>query len=320
MEKTKNNQFLTFLKNYSVLFLLLIFIVICSCISDSFLTVSNIMSLLKQCSITGLMAIGMHFVIVTGGIDLSVGSVSAFASIVTVSLLKFADVPLGFALVLGILGGTLFGLLNGIFIVKFKLPAFIMTMASMEAARGLALVISNGDPISSLGKAFNWVGQYKLGPVPFIGILWIILMVVAALILKYSVFGRGVYAIGGNEEAARLSGIRIGLYTILCYVICGFTASVAGFFQSSWLQVGQPTISDGKELDAIAACVIGGASLSGGRGNMYCTFAGVWLMQIITNIFNMLGVSSYIQKIMLGVIIVAALMLNNFLLRSDQKD
>ncbi len=320
MEKTKNNVFINFLKNYSVLFLLLMFIIICSIISDSFLTMSNIMSLLKQCSITGLMAIGMHFVIVTGGIDLSVGSVSAFASIVMTALIKFKEMPIVPAIIIGIIGGVLFGLINGIFIVRFKLPAFIMTMASMEAARGLALVISNGDPITSLGQSFNWIGKFKIGPVPFIGILWIILAVIAALVLKYTVFGRGLYAIGGNEEAARLSGIRISSYTILCYVICGFTAAVAGFFQSSWLQVGQPTISDGKELDAIAACVIGGASLSGGRGNMYCTFAGVWLMQIITNIFNMLGVSSYIQKIMLGVIIIAALMLNNMLLRVDKKD
>ena len=318
--ENKTNSFFDFVKNYSVLILLLVFVVICSFVSENFLTVSNIMSLLKQCSITGLMAIGMHYVVVTGGIDLSVGSVSAFAAITMTYLVKFQEFPVPVAIIIGLLGGLAFGLANGVFVVRFKLPAFIMTMASMQAARGLALVISNGDPITALGNAYNWVGKAKVGPAPLIGILWVILMVFFALVLKYTVFGRGLYAFGGNEEAARLSGIRVVPYVTMCYVISGFLAALAGFFQSSWLQVGQATISEGKEMDAIAACVIGGASLEGGRGNMYCTFAGVWLMQIITNIFNMMGVSSYIQKIMLGVIIVAALMLNNLMLRADKQD
>lgn len=206
--------------------------------------------------------------------------------------------------------GAALGLITGILIAKFGLPDFIASLAMMEIARGAALLTTQGVPVFGLSSDFKFIGGGFIGKVSVSGIIWIILTVFFALLLKYTSFGRSLFAIGGNREAATLSGIKTTRNYAITYVLCAALAAFAGVLTASWLATGQPTAGDGMELNAIAASVIGGASLSGGIGSMLGTFGGVFLLQIITNIFNLVGLASFYQQIAKGVIIIAALLLN----------
>ena len=268
------------LKKYNLLVLLIVFIVIASILSPNFLTVGNVLNLLQQASIPGIVAIGMTLVIIISGIDLSVGSVAAFAGMIS-AILVSKNVPIIIAVLAGVVLGAALGLVTGILIAKFGLPDFIASLAMMEIARGAVS-----------------------------GIIWIILTIFFALLLKYTSFGRSLFAIGGNREAATLSGIKTTRNYAITYVLCAALAAFAGVLTASWLATGQPTAGDGMELNAIAASVIGGASLSGGIGSMLGTFGGVFLLQIITNIFNLVGLASFYQQIAKGIIIIAALLHN----------
>ena len=205
---------------------------------------------------------------------------------------------------------TPLGLITGILISKFGLPDFIATLAMMEIARGAALLTTEGVPVFGLPSSFKFIGGGFIGKVSVSGIIWIILTVVFALMLKYTSFGRSLYAIGGNREAAMLSGIKTTRNYAIAYVLSACLAAFSGVLTASWLATGQPTACDGMELNAIAASVIGGASLAGGIGSVVGTFGGVFLLQIITNIFNLVGLASFYQQIAKGVIIIAALLLN----------
>ncbi|CAB1254109.1 ribose ABC transporter (permease) [Ruminococcaceae bacterium BL-6] len=297
------------LKSYNLFLLLIVFIVIASILSPSFLEPQNVINLWQRSAIPGIIAIGMTFVVIVGGIDLSVGSVVALSG-VSVALLLQAGVPIPAAALLAALIGVAFGTLAGSLITRCNLPDFIVTMAVMTSARGAALLITNGTPIFNLDPKFSFLGQGMIGSLPLSGLIWLILTAVAAFVLKYTAYGRNLYAIGGNKEAAYLSGIRVkGIYTSV-YIISGLLAAFAGIMLASWLATGQPTEGNGYELNAIAAVVLGGASLSGGIGGVIGTFGGVILLQIITNIFNLMGLSSYYQQIFSGIIIVGALLLN----------
>ena len=284
------------LKKYNLLVLLIVFIVIASILSPNFLTIGNVLNLLQQASIPGIVAIGMTLVIIISGIDLSVGSVAAFAGMIS-AILVSKNVPIIIAVLAGVVLGAALGLVTGILIAKFGLPDFIASLAMMEIARGAALLTTQGVPVFGLSNDFKFIGGGFIGKVSVSGIIWIILTIFFALLLKYTSFGRSLFAIGGNREAATLSGIKT-------------TRNFAGVLTASWLATGQPTAGDGMELNAIAASVIGGASLSGGIGSMLGTFGGVFLLQIITNIFNLVGLASFYQQIAKGIIIIAALLLN----------
>lgn len=293
-----------------------IFAGIAACISPKFFTFQNFVNLLQQSSVTGIVTVGMTLVILVAGIDLGVGSVMALAGMVAAVMMAS-----GYPIIVSILGalliGALLGTFNGVISTKGGVPSFIATLATMVAARGLALLVTDGKPVFNLPEAFQWLGAGFIGPFPVSGLLWIAITVIVALTLKFTTFGRALYAVGGNSEAARLSGIRVNRSTILVFMSSGILSALSGVVLASWLTVGQPTAGKGMELDAIAAAVLGGASLMGGRGGVIGAFGGVWLLAIITNIFNLAGLSSYYQMIFKGCIIVAALMLNQFFQQRD---
>jgi len=306
----------TVLKKYNLIVMLIVFIIISAILSPSFLTLNNFLNLLQQASIPGIVAIGMTLVILIGGIDLSVGSVLAFAGMVTSMLVyrmsgSMAGIILG--CLLGLAVSVAMGLITGFLISKFNLPDFIASLAMMEIARGAALLTTSGNPVFGLGDAFHVMGGgFAFDTVAISGIFWIILTITFALVLKYTLFGRSLFAIGGNREAAMLSGIKTKRNYTITYVLSAMLAGFAGILTASWMSTGQPTAGNGYELDAIAASVIGGASLSGGAGSIVGTFGGVFLLQILTNIFNLVGLPSYYQRIAKGIIIICALLLNRF--------
>ena len=305
---------LELLRKYNLMVLLAMFVIISAILSEHFLTVPNWMNLLHQCSINGIMAIGMTFVILTGGIDLSVGSVSAYAGMIS-GILLMSGWPVPMAVAAAVTVGATFGLISGLVSVKFNIPSFIVTLAVMVTVRGLALLSTNGGPIFGLPASFTRIGNVRIfGTVPVPGLIWIGITVISVILLQYTTFGRGIYAIGGNRDAAMLSGVRINQFTVLAFVISGALAAVAGIILSSWITVSQPTISQGAELDAIAATVLGGTALAGGVGGTIGTLGGVFLLQIITNIFNLTGITSYYQQIFKGIIIILALLMNSMLI------
>lgn len=312
----KKLSFNDMIKRYNLAILLVVFIGISAILSPNFLTLGNFLNLLQQASIPGIVAIGMTLVILLGGIDLSVGSVLAFSGMIAsiiVEKMNGSGTSILFGCLAGLAVSGVMGLLTGVLIAKFNLPDFIASLAMMEIGRGAALLTTSGNPVFGLGDAFHVLGGgFLFGKVAISGLFWIILTIIFALMLKYSIFGRSLFAIGGNREAAMLSGIKTKRNYALTYMISGLLSGFAGVLTASWMSTGQPTAGNGYELDAIAASVIGGASLSGGIGSIGGTFGGVFLLQIITNIFNLVGLPSYYQRIAKGAIIIFALLLNQF--------
>lgn len=277
--------------------------------SSRFLTTGNLLNVLRQTSINAVIATGMTFVILTGGIDLSVGSVLAYAGVIMAALLA-TQLPLIVSIALVLLLGAAIGAVTGLVITKGKVQPFIATFVSLTILRGATLVFTDGKPIDAGSEAFAVLGQgYELGiPVP----IYIMAAVVglAYYILGHTRFGRYVYAIGGNEEAARLSGLRTGLIKIAVYAVSGLVAALAGILLTSRLSSAQPTAGAGYELDAIAAVVVGGTSLSGGSGRITGTLVGALIIGILNNALNLTNVSSYYQMIAKGAIILIAVLLD----------
>ncbi|MEI4472380.1 ABC transporter permease [Frigidibacter sp. MR17.24] len=304
-------DFMKAFHTYGTFVIFLILLVVAAAQSDAFLSERNAMNVLRQMSGIGIMAIGMLFVILTRGIDLSVGSIAALGSVSSAILLREYPLPVGIAMVVGI--GAACGLLSGIFIAFFRLPAFVITLAMMTAARGFALILSNGQPITlgAPGKALSSFGTSFTFGFPNPALLMFALFLIALVVLNFSRFGRLVKAIGSNEEAVRLSGISVPWYVLSVYVISGALAAVAGVIITSRSGVGSASVGEGNELDVIAAVVIGGASLMGGRGGVVNTFLGVMILGVIGNIMNLAGVPGYHQQVYLGVIIVIAVVLQN---------
>ena len=280
-------------------------------VGDKFLTVSNITNVVRQFSFNALMALGMLLVIVTGGIDLSVGSVFAFSGVIACLSITQWGLPVWVGVLLGLMAGAIFGYLNGTLITVLKLPPFIATLGTMSIARGLSYGITGGYPIGSLPESFKFIG---LGMIPSVGPVQIptpiILMVIFALcfsfFLKKTVPGRHIYAIGGNEEATRLSGVRVHRVKRTVYTLCGLMAAIAGIATAARLGVGQSTAGQGYEMDAIAAVIIGGASVSGGNGTVMGVIIGAAIMGVLNNGLVLLNVSAYWQQAVLGVVIIAA--------------
>jgi len=276
-------------------------------LSPSFLNPVNVTNVLRQVALFGIVSVGMTFVILTKGIDLSVGSILGVCSVTTALLLVAGwTMPAVVAAVLVI--GVLMGAVNGLGITLGGIPPFIMTLGMMVMGRGLALTLANGQPVSIGGRAaeFMWLGRgAALGlPVP----VWIFAIVagVAIYVLRYTTYGRQIYAVGSNAEAAHLSGINVGLVTFSVYMISGFLASLTALIFVSRLTVGEPTAGTGIELEAIAITVIGGTSLFGGEGGILGTIIGAGILAILANIMNLLGISPFTQQIVKGAIIIGA--------------
>lgn len=280
--------------------------IILSILSPYFLTVQNLSSVCRQIAVINIIALGMTLIIISGGIDLSVGSVMAFAGICGTMLLA-RGVPLTVSIAGAILAGAAWGLLNALLVTLLRVSPFIATLGTMGAARGLTLVITGGLPVINLPEFFGRLGDgnfFRLVPVP-LGIL-VFLAVLTGIILKYTRLGRYTYAIGSNIEAARYSGIPIGRYRVAIYVFGGALTGLAGMIEASRLMTGQPTSGQGYELAVIAAVVIGGGSLAGGEGTVTGTVAGALLMGLISNGSNLLGVSPFWQQVVIGSVIVLA--------------
>jgi ribose transport system permease protein len=296
--------------------LLVVFVIIvalASLLSPDFLTVRNLSNLLQQSSLTGIIAIGMTLVILTSGIDLSVGSTAALSGMVVAIALDGA-VPIPLAILLALLVGVVVGLIMGSIAAWIRLPAFIVTLAGLTAIRGAAYLTTDGRPVGqNFPESFTIIGGGYIGLISITGIIFIGVALIAAAVLRFTTFGEYIYAIGSNEEAARLSGVPVKWVQMAVFGISGFTAALAGILLTSRLTIAQPTAFGGAELDAIAAVVLGGTSLFGGRGTIGGTFIAVLLLSVLKNLFNLMGIGSFFQMVATGVILLLALVLNKFI-------
>ena len=283
-----------------------------------FLTAANLANVAEQSAIVGVIAIGMTFVILTGGIDLSVGSVVALAG-VAIGVALHRQVPLPVALGIGLVTGIAAGISNGVLISVGKLPPFIATLGMMSVVRGIALMLADGRPISGFQGSLRALATNRVLGVSGAVLVMLALYAVAHLVLTRTVFGRLVYAVGGNEEAAAMSGINVRTVKIVAYAISGLSASVCAMLLVARLDSAQPIAGMGYELDAIAAVVIGGTSLLGGSGSVVGTLIGALIMSVLRNGLNLLGVSSYVQQVAIGVVIVTAVLVDMALHRRVQR-
>jgi ribose/xylose/arabinose/galactoside ABC-type transport system permease subunit len=283
---------------------LILLIIAASMLSDRFLTVPNLLNILRQVAIVGILAIGMTFVILTKGIDLSVGSLLGISVVLYAGLLE--NYSMAVAIPVGLAAATLAGLVNGIGVAWARIPPFIMTLGMLSFARGLAFIYTGGTPIPILNESFYSLGNGYVAGIPIPSLILLAVLAVSAIILSLTAFGRSVYGIGSNEEAARLSGVPVKLYKVIVYAISGLVSGLAGLVYASQLSIGTPIAGQGYELDAIAAVVVGGTSLFGGKGTVAGTFIGTLIIGVLANILNLTGVDPYVQQLFKGALIVVA--------------
>jgi putative xylitol transport system permease protein len=281
-----------------------------------FFSVGNISNVLRQISYTCVSAVGETFVIITAGIDLSVGSIMGLAGVVMALFANAVPLDGGPLLVIvtalvGIAVGCVAGYVNAVPVVRLNLPPFITTLAMLQIARGLAFILAHGQPIPLTTTAFNTIGTGALfNHLPNVIVIMVLIVAIFAIVLTSTRFGRYVFALGGNEEAARLAGIDVRWTKTLVYVISGGLAAVAGLILMSRFASGSPTTGIGYELSVIAAVVVGGTSLTGGRGSVISTFFGALLIGVLNNVMNLLNIESYTQQIVLGLVILGAVVLD----------
>jgi ribose transport system permease protein len=290
---------------YSVLGLALLCVVM-ACVSREFLSTQNLSNIARQVSINAILAVGMSVVIFSGGIDLSVGAVLAL-SMTTVAGAMLSGLPVPLAIGLALAVGLACGSINGLLVAYVRLPAIIVTLAMMEIPRGVALLYTKGYPLSGLPESFAFWGRGQALGVPTPILIMLALFAAAYVVLNHYPVGRYLYGLGGNEEAVRLSGVRVERYKLLAYAASGVTAALGGVVLSSRLMSGQPNAGQGFELDAIAAVVLGGASITGGRGHILGTLVGALMLGVLDNGLNLMGVSPYMQRVLKGVIIILAI-------------
>lgn len=277
--------------------------------SPHFLSATNLSSVVRQTAVINIMALGMTLIIVSGGIDLSVGSILAFAGTLGTMALA-AGQPLVVGVIVGILCGLAWGLINGILITSLKIPPFIVTLGTLGIARGLTLIISGGLPVVGLPREFAFLGDGNIAGVPFVLLVLIVCAGLTYLILHSTKLGRYTYAIGSNTDAAVYAGIPVSYYTVWVYAIAGALTGLAGMIEASRLMTGQPTAGTGYELQVIAAVVIGGGSLTGGEGSVIGTLIGAFIMGLLSNGSDLLGINPYLQQAIIGAIIILAVALD----------
>lgn len=315
---SKNNKFNNNIvgsmikSNVGIICVLLIIGIVLSIMSPVFLTTGNIISVLLQISNNIYLALGMTLIIILGGIDLSVGSIVAMSGTLTVGFIVTNGLPMWLAIVLGLLIGTICGFFNGIIVANFKVPAFIVTLAMMNMARGIAYIYSGGRSTRIMNDSFMKIGTGHLfGFLPLPVVYMVILIIIAIILLNKTKFGTYIYAVGGNRESAHLSGVPIKKVEIAVFTISGFLAAFAGLVLCSRMFSGQPSAGSGYEMDAIAACVLGGVSMSGGTGHISGTIFGAIVIGIISNGLNLMGVSSFWQLVVKGMIILIAVIIDS---------
>lgn len=297
------------IQDYGALLALIGLVIVISIISPEFRTAGNFLSLIRQSSVNGFIAFGMTCVILTGAIDLSVGSTLALSTALCAGMIA-GNVPVPLAVLAAMVIGTVLGLVNGMLVTKGRLQPFIATLVTMTVYRGLTMIYTDGKPISNLGDHFalKIIGKGNLFHIPIPVILFAVIFVLFYIMLNKSIFGRAVYATGSNDVCAKLSGIRIDRTKLVVYGIAGLMSALSGLILLSRLNSAQPTLGQGYELDAIAAAALGGTSMNGGRGKIYGTLIGVLIIAVLNNGLNILGVSSYYQDVVKGIVILIAVL------------
>ena len=306
----KSNHFLSLPgRQLGTLFGLIGLCLILWILSPYFLTVSNLLNIVEQSSVISIIAIGMTFVIISSGIDLSVGSILAFSGVIMASLLQM-DFPIFVALSMGLVAGSFCGFLNGVLVSKGLLPPFIATLGMMSIARGAALLVTQGRPISGFSYSFRQLASGEILQIPIPVIVMLVIYISAHFLLLKTRFGRQVYAIGGSEEVSILSGVNVKKIKTLVYVLSGGLSGLAAIILTARLNSAQPIAGIMYELDAIAATVIGGTSLMGGEGTILGTLVGALIMGVLRNGLNLLNVSPFIQQIVIGSVIILAVLID----------
>ncbi|MBU1387409.1 MAG: ABC transporter permease [Proteobacteria bacterium] len=298
------------ISNFILFFVFLSLFVFFSFSTTSFFNTNNFMNILRQSAVTGILATAMTFVIISGGIDLSVGSILAFAGVILGSIAKTGNDRWWLGVIAALICASLLGLINGVLIGKYKVVPFIQTLAMLTIGRGLTMLYADGKPISDLAQGLTGIAKMSF-MIPVVAWIFIITIIISHLILYYTVFGRSIYAVGGNEKAALISGIDTVKIKIMVYTLSGFLCGISAVILTSRVSSALPRAGDGYEMDAIAAVVIGGASLSGGRGNVWCTLIGVLIINILGNGMDLMNINSYGQQIIKGVIIILAVFLDS---------
>lgn len=299
------------IQTYMLIFIVIGLGVILSFISSNFLTVTNLLNVVRQIAVNGILAIGMTIVCLTGGIDLSVGSIVAFSGIIAAGLLRDTSYPIIVIVLAAIVVGAVCGLYNGYFVAYWNAAPFVVTLSMMTIARGLTYVYSDGRPISNLRTEFLTIGKGSIAGIPIPTLILVVVFILGSIMLSKLKFGRYVYAVGGNENAAMVSGINVKRIKMMVYVLSGIACGIAAIILTARVSAGLPQAGESYELDAIAATVIGGTSLSGGRGRLWGTIVGAVLLGIVNNGLDLLNVSSFYQQIVKGLIILGAILIDS---------
>ena len=307
MKDTKRTKAL--ISEYFIFVIFIALVVVLTCLKPSFIQPGNLVNILKQASINGILAFGMMFVIIAGGFDMSVGSTVAFTGVLA-AMLGQGQYPLIVPLLVAMLAGLAVGVVNGVGVAVGDLPPFIMTLGTMTAVRGLALLISNGKPVIGISAEYTAIAASSVLGVPMLAVFLVVIILICSFVLAKTVYGRRVYACGGNLLAARVSGINTTKIRISTFAIAGLLAGLSGFLMTSRVTIGQPNAAESYEMDAITACVVGGVSMSGGVGKSWGVVVGCLLITVIANGLDIMGVSSHWQKIVKGAIIVLAVLLD----------
>ena len=311
MNRNKNNKisFGNLYSRFGIFIILIVTVIIAALLNPAFFSGSNLLNVLRQNVVVGVIACGALLVLICGEVDLSPGSVAAFTGcMAAIVMVSTQNVLIAVAAGLGM--GAVFGFLNGIIVTKCRIPSFIMTLATQQIARGAILAITDSKPITSLGD-FTWLGQGYIGPIPVPVVIFLIILALTWFILNRLRFGRYMYAVGGNREAAKASGISVDWVKTRAMTFAGIMSALGGIILMSRVNSGQPTGGEGLEFDAITAVIIGGTSMNGGVGNIYGTIAGVLFVGVLTNIMTLLNISSYFQQIVQGVIIALAVIIDS---------
>jgi ribose/xylose/arabinose/galactoside ABC-type transport system permease subunit len=297
-------------KEFTMLFVLIGMIIISAVISPTFRSVNNIVNLFNQNAIIGIMAIGMTFVLITGGFDMSVSSTVALTGVISTYL--FIEYGFVYGVIGGLLLGTIVGAINGFLVAKAKISPFVTTLGTTSIVRGIVFIITSGFPVRGVPREYNIIGMGKIGPLPIAASLWLILAIIVYLLLKYTRFGQYLYAVGGNENAAWLSGVKTDTIKIIAFTICGFFASLAGIVTVTRVMIATADAATGYELTTIASCFVGGISVDGGKGNVFSSVIGTLIFGLILNMLQLLGISSFWQQAITGVVILAAVGFDSF--------
>lgn len=307
-----NKEFWLFARKYGMLIVLVLFVIGVSFMTPNFVSVDNFLNVARQVSLTALLAAGMTIVIISGGIDLSIGGLLALTSCVCATLLTNGT-SIFLAILVTVLVGAVAGLSNGYIIGKTNIAPFIITLATLSIFKGITLLFTNARPIPISNEAFSVLGQGHIGKIPLPIFFMLIIFIVTYIILKKTKLGRYVYAIGGNEKSAILAGINVPLVKTAVYTLSGIAVALTGIIYTARLQSGVPTLGTGVELTIITAVVLGGTSFTGGRGSIWGTLVGVFILGVLNNALNLLGVSAFFQDIVTGIVVLLAVLFDRFI-------